>query len=60
MDEVRVVRKRTHVWPVAIAIIILAIVIAYAFFAMNGGARPELGWLPGAAPAAGAAVDWRT
>ena len=37
MDEVRVVRRRTHIWPVVIAVIILAIVIAWAFFAMDRG-----------------------
>ena len=36
MDEVRVVRRRTYVWPVVIAVIILALVIAWAFFSMGG------------------------
>ena len=38
MDEVRVVRRRTYIWPVVIAVIILAIVIAWAFFAMDRSA----------------------
>lgn len=43
MDEVRIVRHRTHIWPVIIAVILLAIVIGYVFFARNGPARP-VGW----------------
>jgi hypothetical protein len=46
MDEVRVVRRRTHIWPVVIAVIILAIVIAWAFFAMDRGVvEPDIGHL---------------
>lgn len=45
MDEVRVVRRRTHIWPIVIAIIVLAIVIAWAFFAMDA-AQTELGARP--------------
>jgi hypothetical protein len=43
MDDVRVIRRRTHVWPVVIALIVLALVIAWALFGMNGGPRDELG-----------------
>ena len=43
MDEVRIVRHRTHIWPVIIAIIILAVVIAYVFFSSDGPAR-QVGW----------------
>jgi hypothetical protein len=45
MDEVRIVRKRTHVWPVVIAVVILALVIAFVLF-MNRGADStrDLGW----------------
>jgi hypothetical protein len=39
MDEVRVVRRRTFGWPVAIALIILAIVMVYTIFAMDWVAR---------------------
>ena len=41
MDEVRIVRKRTHVWPVVIAVVLLALVIAFVLF-MNhtGGSVP--------------------
>jgi hypothetical protein len=35
MDEVRIVRRRTFGWPVAIAVIVLLIVIAYAMFGMD-------------------------
>jgi hypothetical protein len=41
MDETDVIRKRTHVWPVVVAIIVLGIVIAYAFFSLNGGVRAD-------------------
>ena len=44
MDEVRIVRRRTHVWPIVIAVAVLALVIAWAFFAMNDGARSGVGW----------------
>lgn len=37
MDEVRIVRKRTHVWPVVAAVVVLAIVIAYVFFMSHPG-----------------------
>jgi len=43
MDEVRIVRHRTHIWPVIIAIIVLALVIAYVFFAKDGPAS-QVGW----------------
>ena len=43
MDEVRIVRHRTHVWPVIIALIVLALVIAYVFFAKDGPAS-QVGW----------------
>jgi hypothetical protein len=42
MDEVRIVRKRTHVWPIVIAVVVLALVIAYVFF-MNQPTG-EIGW----------------
>ena len=43
MDEVRIVRHRTHVWPVIIAVIVLALVIGYVFFAKRGPAS-QVGW----------------
>jgi len=43
MDEVRIVKHRTHIWPVIIALVILAIVIGYVLFAMNGPAN-QVGW----------------
>jgi hypothetical protein len=43
MDEVRIVRRRTHVWPVVIALIVLAFVIAFALFALRGGPMPDQG-----------------
>lgn len=52
MDEVRVVRRRTYVWPVIIALIILAIVIAWAFFGLNVDTEPQLGWIARPAPGA--------
>jgi hypothetical protein len=46
MDEVRIVRHRTHVWPVIIAVIVLALVIGYVFFAKRGPAS-QVGWNSG-------------
>ena len=43
MDEVRIVKHRTHIWPVIIALVVLALVIAYELFAMNGPAG-QVGW----------------
>ena len=43
MDEVRIVKHRTHIWPVIIALIVLAIVIGYVLFAMNGPSK-QVGW----------------
>ena len=43
MDDVGTVRRRTHIWPVVIALIILAVVIAFALFAMKGGPLPDQG-----------------
>ena len=43
MDEVRIVRHRTHVWPVIIALVVLALVIAYVFFGRSGPAE-QVGW----------------
>ena len=43
MDEVRIVKHRTHIWPVIIALVVLALVIAYVLFAMNGPAS-QVGW----------------
>jgi integral membrane sensor domain MASE1 len=44
MDEVRIVRHRTHVWPVIIALVVLALVIAYVFFGRSGPAE-QVGWI---------------
>jgi hypothetical protein len=55
MDEVRIVRRRTHVWPVVIAVVILALVIAFVLFMNNGGVSRQQGWngvIERAAPAA--------
>ena len=48
MDEVRIVKHRTHIWPVIIALVVLALVIGYVLFAMNGPSG-QVGWndLPG-------------
>ena len=43
MDEVRIVRHRTHIWPVIIALIVLALVIGYVFFSRSGPAE-QVGW----------------
>ena len=43
MDEVRIVRRRTYVWPVVIAVIVLALVIAFVLF-MNRTGGGTLGW----------------
>lgn len=40
MDEVRIVRKRTHVWPVVIAVVVLALVIAFVLFMNHTGNTP--------------------
>jgi hypothetical protein len=51
MDDVQIVRKRTHIWPIVIALIVLAIVIAFALFALGGGMRSTVG-MNGLQPAA--------
>ena len=43
MDEVRIVRRRTHVWPVVIAVVILALVIAFVLF-INRAPTSDVGW----------------
>jgi len=43
MDEVRIVRHRTQLWPVIVALIVLALVIGYVFFAKRGPAS-QVGW----------------
>ena len=47
MDDVRVVRRRSYVWPVVIAIVVLALIIAWALFGLGTdvGPRDEFGWL---------------
>ena len=32
MDEVRIVRRRTRIWPIVVAVVILALVIAFVLF----------------------------
>jgi hypothetical protein len=44
MDEVKIVRHRTHIWPVIVAVILLAVVIGYVFFARRGPVKQQLGW----------------
>jgi hypothetical protein len=44
MEDVRIIRRRTHVWPVIVALVVLALVIAYVFFMMNSSAPASLGW----------------
>jgi len=46
MDEVRIVKHRTHIWPVIIALVVLALVIGYVLFAMNGPSG-QVGWNEG-------------
>jgi hypothetical protein len=43
MDEVRIVRRRTYVWPAVIAVIVLALVIAFVLFMNRTGAN-TIGW----------------
>ena len=43
MDEVRIIKQRTHIWPIIIALVVLALVIAYALFSSNGPAA-QVGW----------------
>ena len=43
MDEVRIVKHRTHIWPVILALVVLALVIGYVLFAMNGPSD-QVGW----------------
>jgi len=43
MDEVRIVRRRTYIWPIVIAVVVLALVLAYVlFFNRTGG--ETIGW----------------
>ena len=44
MDEVRIVRRRTHVWPVVIAVVVLALVIAFVLLMNQGATTNDLGW----------------
>jgi hypothetical protein len=53
MDEVRIVRKRTHVWPVVIAIVVLALVIAFVLFMNRTGSTPWNGVMQWPLDAAG-------
>jgi hypothetical protein len=46
MDEIRVVRRRTYVWPVVIAVIVLAIVIAWVLFGLTADSLPTFGLVP--------------
>ena len=39
MDEVRIVKHRTHMWPVIIALIVLALVIGLRAVAMDRARR---------------------
>jgi hypothetical protein len=43
MDEVRIVKKRTIVWPIVAAVVLLALVIAFVMF-RNSGATQDIGW----------------
>jgi hypothetical protein len=42
MDEVQIIKRRTHIWPIVIALIVLALVIAYALF-WSGGPAAQVG-----------------
>ena len=44
MDEVRIVRRRTHVWPVVIAVVILALVIVFVLLMNKGASSNNVGW----------------
>ena len=59
MDEVRIVRQRTHIWPVIIALIVLALVIAYVFFSTNGPAS-QVGQVGGHGPSTVVAMSLPT
>lgn len=32
MDDVRIVRRRTHIWPIVLAVILVALVVAFVLF----------------------------
>ena len=57
MDEVRIVRRRTYVWPVLIAVILLALVLVYVVFFNRPPTGQPLG-LNGVVPFSLPAAVW--
>ena len=46
MDEVRIVKSRTHMWPMIVALIVLALVIGFVLYAWIGPAQVrQVGWV---------------
>ena len=47
MEELTIVRKRTRVWPILLALIVLALIAVAIFYAMGGRAPvDDFGQLP--------------
>jgi hypothetical protein len=51
MEEIAIVKKRSRVWPILIALVVLALITAAVFFATDGGSlMREIGVSPEPTP----------
>ena len=57
MEQLPIVRRRTRVWPIVLAIVVIALLVAAAFYVLGDRSvtNVTMEWLPGTAAAVGAA-----
>ena len=44
MDEIAIVKKRTRVWPIVMAILLLVLVALAVWWFMGGTTQTDFGW----------------
>jgi hypothetical protein len=44
MEEIAIVRKRSHVWMALLVILLLAVIVLAVLWLMGGDARTDVGW----------------
>jgi hypothetical protein len=44
MEEIAIVRKRTHIWTALLVVLLLAVIVLAVVWLMGNEARTDVGW----------------
>jgi hypothetical protein len=44
MEEIAIVRKRSHIWTALLAILLLAVIVLAGLWLLGSEARTDVGW----------------